>query len=63
MALSRERVLQCLKAFEFRKLFIEELGWDKCSIAFDKRITGITYRFQAVAEKRGRRGFHRRFDS
>jgi len=28
MAPDRQRIKQCLKAFDFRTLFIEELGWD-----------------------------------
>jgi hypothetical protein len=53
MAINRERVRQYLKAFDFRKLFIEELGWDNLSIKLVKQIDGQDYRFQAVAEKRG----------
>jgi hypothetical protein len=53
MAINRERARQYLKAFEFRKLFIEELGWDNLSTKLVKQIDGTDYRFQAVAEKRG----------
>ena len=53
MAIDRERSRQCLKNFDIRKLFIEELGWDKYSAALTKQINGTEYRFQAVAEKRG----------
>jgi hypothetical protein len=53
MAINRERARQWLKAFDFRKLFIEELGWDNLSIKLVKQIDGTDYRFQAVAEKRG----------
>lgn len=53
MAIDRERSRQCLKDFEFRKLFIEELGWDKYSAALSKQIDGADYHFNAVAEKRG----------
>ena len=41
MAIDRERSRQCLNAFDFRKLFIEELGWDKFSIKLVKQIDGI----------------------
>lgn len=53
MAIDRGAVRSLLKAFDFRKLFIEELGWDKLSKALDKEVDGKTYRFHAVAEKRG----------
>jgi hypothetical protein len=53
MAIDRERSRQCLNAFDFRKLFIEELGWDKFSTKFVKQVDGTEYSFHAVAEKRG----------
>jgi hypothetical protein len=53
MAIDRERARQCLNAFNFPKLFIEELGWDKFPTTFVKQIGGIQYRFRTVAEKRG----------
>jgi hypothetical protein len=28
MAPDKQRIQQCLKAFDLRTLFIEELGWD-----------------------------------
>ncbi|WP_348266244.1 Eco57I restriction-modification methylase domain-containing protein [Edaphobacter sp. DSM 109919] len=53
MPIDRERSRQCLKAFDFRKLFLEELGWDKFSSKLVKQIDGVEYSFHAVAEKRG----------
>ena len=53
MAIDRGRARQCLKAFDFRKLFIEELGWDRFSRTIVKEIEGLEYRFHGVAEKRG----------
>lgn len=53
MAIDRERARQYLKAFEFRRLFIEELGWDNLSRTLTKQLDGQEYHFQAVAEKRG----------
>jgi hypothetical protein len=53
MPIDRERSRQCLKAFDFRKLFIEELGWDKFSAKLVKQIDGAEYGLHAVAEKRG----------
>jgi hypothetical protein len=53
MAINRERARQWLKAFDFRKLFIEELGWDNFARPIVKQIDGTDYCFQAVAQKRG----------
>ena len=53
MAIDRERTRQLLKAFEFRKVFIQELGWDNLAKTLIKQIDGHDYRFEAVAEKRG----------
>jgi hypothetical protein len=53
MAINRERARQWLKAFDFRKLFIEELGWDNFARPIVKQIDGTDYCFRAIAEKRG----------
>jgi hypothetical protein len=53
MAINRERARQWLKAFDFRKLFIEELGWDNFARPIVKQIDGTDYSFHAVAQKRG----------
>ena len=53
MAIDRERARQYLKAFNFRKLFIEELGWDNFARPIVKQIDGTDYCFQADAQKRG----------
>ena len=53
MAIDRERARQWLKAFDFCKLFIEELGWDNLSTTLIKQVDGKDYCFKAVAEKRG----------
>ncbi len=53
MSINRERARQWLKAFDFHKLFIEELGWDNLSTTLVKQIDGADYRFHSVAEKRG----------
>lgn len=42
-----------LEEFEFGKLFVEELGWDRHSADLDVAISGATFAFGAVAEKRG----------
>jgi hypothetical protein len=42
-----------LGQFEFAKLFIEELGWDRHSADLSVPIAGTTFALRAVAEKRG----------
>ncbi len=53
MAIDRERTRQYLKAFDFARLFTQELGWDKYSTIITKQVDGHTYQFKAVAEKHG----------
>jgi hypothetical protein len=53
MAIERERARQYLKAFDFARLFTQELGWDKYSATITKQIDGLAYHFKAVAEKHG----------
>ncbi|TPL16766.1 SAM-dependent methyltransferase [Mesorhizobium sp. B2-4-10] len=42
-----------LGKFEFAKLFIEELGWDRHGADLSVPIAGTTFALRAVAEKRG----------
>ncbi|TIQ17694.1 MAG: SAM-dependent methyltransferase [Mesorhizobium sp.] len=42
-----------LGQFEFAKLFIEELGWDRHGADLSVPIAGTTFALRAVAEKRG----------
>jgi hypothetical protein len=53
MAIDRQRARQYLKAYDFAKLFTQELGWDKYSTTLTKQLDGRTYEFKGVAEKRG----------
>ncbi|MGD0498574.1 MAG: DNA methyltransferase [Bryobacteraceae bacterium] len=53
MAIDRERARAYLKSFDFRRLFLEQLGWDKHSGLLEKVVDGRAYQFQAVSEKRG----------
>jgi len=53
MAINREHARQWLNAFDFKSLFIEELGWDNLATNLVKQIDGANYHFHAVAEKRG----------
>jgi hypothetical protein len=42
-----------LEQFDFPKLFVEELGWDRHGADLSIPISGATYALRAVAEKRG----------
>lgn len=53
MNLSKPRIQHYLKEFKLRKLFIEELGWDRYSGKLTVHVDGITYTLEAIAEKRG----------
>jgi hypothetical protein len=47
------RARQLLKDFDFKRLFIEELGWEKHASPLDVIVEGRSYRLSAVAHKRG----------
>ncbi|MDW8243536.1 MAG: hypothetical protein RMJ88_10025 [Thermogemmata sp.] len=53
MPLDIARVRQCLQNFDFRTLFIQELGWDKHTASLTVVVDGTTYSLQPIAEKRG----------
>lgn len=53
MDFNAENAKQRLTAFDFGKLFIEELGWDRHSADLSVAISGVTFTLKAVAEKRG----------
>jgi hypothetical protein len=53
MEFKAENSKQLLAQFEFPKLFIEELGWDRHSADLPVVISGTTFALNAVAEKRG----------
>jgi hypothetical protein len=53
MPLNVVRVRQCLQNFDFRALFIQELGWDKHPSKLPVVVDGKTYTLQPIAEKRG----------
>lgn len=53
MPLNVARVRQCLQNFDFRALFVQELGWDKHPAGLTVAVDGTTYSLQPVAEKRG----------
>ncbi len=47
-----------LTSFDFRRLFLDQLGWDKPGKDSLKEVGGIRYPFKAIAEKRGVAAFH-----
>ncbi len=53
MPLNVARIRQCLQHFDFRSLFVQELGWDKHSANLSVAVDNTTYSLQAIAEKRG----------
>lgn len=53
MSLDSKRTRQLLNEFELKKLFIEELGWDRLSTGFPVTADGVVYRLLPIAEKRG----------
>jgi len=60
MAIDRARASVHLKAFDFPKLFIEELGWDRPSSRQGEIVewAGQEFSLRPVSEKRGVRIFH-----
>ncbi|HEY7329313.1 MAG TPA: DNA methyltransferase [Gemmataceae bacterium] len=53
MSLNVEAVRRCLKEFDFRTLFVQELGWDRHSANLTVAVDSKTYELHALAEKRG----------
>ena len=58
MNINVERLRKQLHAFDFRKLFINELGWDRANTDITVQVDGQDYCLQAVAQKRGLMVFH-----
>ena len=52
MSANLSHIRQYLKQFDFRKLFIEELGWDRFSGKLEIPIDGQTFKLSAIAQKR-----------
>ncbi|MGQ9688767.1 MAG: Eco57I restriction-modification methylase domain-containing protein, partial [Desulfobaccales bacterium] len=54
MAIDVARARQLLRNFDFKTLFIEELGWDRHQmLPLAIQVDGTTYTLQALVEKRG----------
>ncbi|MBY5672286.1 site-specific DNA-methyltransferase (adenine-specific) [Rhizobium leguminosarum] len=60
MAIDKSRATVQLKAFDFSKLFIEELGWDRPTSRQPEIVgaDGQSFNLKPVADKRGVRIFH-----
>ena len=53
MELNADRLRQLIREFDFRRLFLEELGWDSHHAALEIRIDGRALSLTALAQKRG----------
>lgn len=53
MPLDLNRTRQHLKRFDFKALFIEEMGWDRLAQTLDVRVEDDKFQLRAVAQKRG----------
>jgi hypothetical protein len=53
MNFNADNVRALLNRFEFTKLFIEELGWDRHNVALPISIGEAMFGLRAIAEKRG----------
>ena len=53
MRLNSERTRKLLQRFDFKTLFVEELGWDHYISTLDVPVDGRNFALSAIAEKRG----------
>lgn len=54
MTLSPPRMRVCLQAFDFKRLFVEELGWNNyTSRIATTELGGVTYSFAPIAQQDG----------
>ena len=54
MNIDTKRVRECIKRFDFRSLFVEELGWNICdNRPFDIEVDGSSFRLTPFAEQGG----------
>ena len=51
--LDSNRVREYVKSFNFTKLFIEELGWDRYANRLDVPVDGQVFNLVSVAQKKG----------
>ncbi|HEX8925899.1 MAG TPA: hypothetical protein VF786_08920, partial [Terriglobales bacterium] len=52
-AQQRAQIATCLKQFDFTRLFIEELGWNRYRESLTVEAANTTYMLRGVAEKQG----------
>jgi hypothetical protein len=52
------RARQLLQNFDFRTLFVEELGWDRYNVSLEIEVLGSAITLSAVAQKRGMVAYH-----
>ena len=53
MAIDIKNTRNHLKDFDFKTLFIEELGWDHFNTQIDVPVDSHTFKLSAIAEKKG----------
>ena len=58
MAMNAARARQLLRDFDFRALFIEELGWDRHNAPLEIVALGSSITLSALAQKRGMVAYH-----
>ena len=58
MPINHSRAKTCIRGFQFTSLFIEELGWNRCSITHNVTVGENTYQLNSIAEKCGFVVFH-----
>lgn len=57
-----DAIAHCMGGHEFRRLFVEELGWDHARGSLDVPVNGSVRKAERVAEKRGIQVFHCRLE-
>ncbi len=57
MIFNISKVRNYLKGFDFKTLFIEELGWDHYNRHLEIRVDSHTFTLSAIAEKKGMAAF------
>ena len=58
MPIDTARARQLLRNFDFRALFIDELGWDRHNAPLDIVVLGSPITLSAFAQKRGMVAYH-----
>ncbi len=53
MPIDRQRCQQLLRECDLRRLFVEELGWDRHTQTIEVSLNGQMYTLSAIAQKRG----------